>query len=159
MAEGVKFHLYGTSLSGLPVDEYAVTDKNGIAKFENVLISGDTPYVVEEVDTAIRYVVTESQTAPIEWEKVTSRSFTNILKKFNVTVTKSDVETGTEQGDASLAGAVYGIYKEEELTEKTNRLNILNGLLNVDKRENELVDGMPDNDYEILKFKNKEHER
>ena len=69
MAEGVKFHLYGTSLSGLPVDEYAVTDKNGIAKFENVLISGDTPYVVEEVDTAIRYVVTESQTAPIEWGK------------------------------------------------------------------------------------------
>ena len=76
-----------------------------------------------------------------------------------LTVTKSDVETGTAQGDASLAGAVYGIYKEEELTEKTNRLNILNGLLNVDKRENELVDGMPDNDYEILKFKNKEHER
>lgn len=45
--EGVKFHLYGTSLSGLPVDEYAVTDKNGLAKFENILISGDTPYVVE----------------------------------------------------------------------------------------------------------------
>ena len=34
--------------------------------------------------------------------------------------------------------------KEEELTEKTNRLNVLNGLLNVDKRENELVDGAPD---------------
>ena len=115
LVEGVKFHLYGTSLSGLPVDEYAVTDENGVARFENVLISGETPYTVEEVDTAIRYVVPESQTAPIEWEKVTSRSFTNILKKFNVTVTKSDVETGTAQGDASLAGAVYGIYKGEEL--------------------------------------------
>ena len=111
----MKFHLYGTSLSGLPVDEYAVTDENGVARFENVLISGETPYTVEEVDTAIRYVVPESQTAPIEWEKVTSRSFTNILKKFNVTVTKSDAETGTAQGDASLAGAVYGIYKGEEL--------------------------------------------
>lgn len=115
LVEGVKFHLYGTSLSGLPVDEYAVTDENGVARFENVLISGETPYTVEEVDTAVRYVVPESQTAPIEWEKVTSRSFTNILKKFNVTVTKSDVETGTAQGDASLAGAVYGIYKGEEL--------------------------------------------
>ena len=115
LVEGVKFHLYGTSLSGLPVDEYAVTDENGVARFENVLISGETPYTVEEVDTAIRYVVPESQTAPIEWEKVTSRSFTNILKKFNVTVTKSDVKTGTAQGDASLAGAVYGIYKGEEL--------------------------------------------
>ena len=115
LVEGVKFHLYGTSLSGLPVDEYAVTDANGVARFENVLISGFTPYTVEEIDTATRYVIPASQTAPIEWEKVTSRSFTNILKKFNVTVTKSDAQTGTAQGDASLAGAVYGIYKGEEL--------------------------------------------
>ena len=115
MVESVKFHLYGTSLSGLPVDEYAVTDANGVARFENVLISGADPYTVEEIDTAVRYVIPASQTAPIEWEKVTSRSFTNILKKFNVTVTKSDAEMGTAQGDASLAGAVYGIYKDEEL--------------------------------------------
>ena len=115
LVEGVKFHLYGTSLSGLPVDEYAVTDANGVARFENVLISGADPYTVEEIDTAVRYVVPAFQTAPIEWEKVTSRSFTNILKKFNVTVTKSDAEMGTAQGDASLAGAVYGIYKGEEL--------------------------------------------
>ena len=118
LVEGVKFHLYGTSLSGLPVDEYAVTDKNGLAKFEDVLISGDTPYVLEEVDTAIRYVVPASQTAPIEWKKVTNRSFHNVLKKFNVTVTKTDVETGNKpQGDATLAGVVYGIYKGEELVD------------------------------------------
>ena len=115
LVEGVTFHLYGTSLSGLTVDEYAVTDANGVARFENVLISGNTPYVLEEVDTAVRYVVPASQTAPIEWNKVTERSFTNILKKFNVTVIKTDAETGTPQGDASLAGAVYGIYKGEEL--------------------------------------------
>lgn len=115
LVEGVTFHLFGTSLSGLAVDEYAVTDAKGVARFENVLISGDTPYVLEEVDTAIRYVVPASQTAPIEWKKVTNRSFTNILKKFNVTVTKTDKETGAPQGDATLAGAVYGIYKGEEL--------------------------------------------
>ena len=115
LVEGVTFHLYGTSLSGLPVDEYAVTDAEGVAKFENILISGNTPYVLEEVDTAILYVVPASQTAPVEWNKVTERSFTNILKKFNVTVTKTDAETGTPQGDASIAGAVYGIYKGEEL--------------------------------------------
>jgi len=117
LVEGVKFHLYGTSLSGLPVDEYAVTDAQGVAMFQNVLISGSTPYTVEEVDTAIRYVIPASQTAPIEWKKVTSRSFTNILKKFNVTVTKSDYEAGTAQGDASLAGAVYGIYNDGQLVD------------------------------------------
>ena len=115
--EGVTFHLYGTSLSGIPVDEYAVTDANGVATFEDVLISGSTPYTVEEVDTAVRYVVPEAQSAPIRWNEVTNRSFLNILKKFSVTVTKSDAETGTAQGDASLAGAVYGIYKGETLVD------------------------------------------
>ena len=113
--EGVRFHLYGTSLSGLAVDEYAVTDRNGHARFENVLISGNTPYVLEEVDTADRYIIPATQTAPVEWKKVTNRSFHNVLKKFNVTVTKTDAETGTPQSDASLAGAVYGIYKGKEL--------------------------------------------
>ena len=49
--------------------------------------------------------------------------------------------------------------KEEELTEKTNRLNVLNGLLNVDKRENELVDGAPDEGYETLASRSKDLER
>ena len=99
------------------MDEYAVTDKNGVATFKDVLISGSSPYTAEEVDTAVRYVVPEAQSAPVKWNEVTSRSFTNILKKFTVTVTKSDAETGTAQGDASLAGAVYGIYKGETLVD------------------------------------------
>lgn len=111
--EGVKFHLSGTSLSGLAVDEYAVTDSTGVAKFEDVLIGSG--YVLSEVDTAIRYVVPDDQTAVVEWNKVTNSSFRNILKKFQVTVTKSDSETGAPQGDASLAGAKYGIYKGEQL--------------------------------------------
>jgi len=118
LVEGVKFHLYGTSLAGIAVDEYAVTDKNGVATFKDVLISGSTPYTLEEVDTEIRYVVPEKQTAPIKWNEVTNRDFTNILKKFSVTVTKSDREEGTAQGDAKLSGAVYGIYKGDTLVDK-----------------------------------------
>jgi uncharacterized surface anchored protein len=111
--EGVTFRLSGTSLSGLAVDEYAVTDSSGVARFDDVLIG--TGYVLEEVDTAIRYVVPENQTAAVEWNTVTNKSFHNVLKKWNLTVTKSDNETGTPQGDASLAGATYGIYKGEQL--------------------------------------------
>ena len=113
LTEGMKFRLYGTSISGIEVNEYAVTDKNGIAKFKNVLIGSG--YTLEEVDTPTRYVVPEKQTAAIEWNKVTNKSFDNILKKFNVTVTKSDSEKGLPQGDASLAGAKYGIYKGTQL--------------------------------------------
>lgn len=111
--EGVTFHLSGTSLSGIAVDEYAVTDSSGKAYFNDVLIG--TGYVLEEVDTAIRYVIPDNQTAAVEWNKVTNKSFHNILKKWNVTVTKSDKETGTPQGNASLAGAVYGVFKGEQL--------------------------------------------
>lgn len=111
--EGVTFRLSGTSLSGLAVDEYAVTDSSGVARFDDVLIG--TGYVLEEVDTAIRYVVPKNQTAAVEWNTVTGKSFHNVLKKWNLTVTKSDNETGTPQGDASLAGAAYGIYKGEQL--------------------------------------------
>lgn len=115
--EGVKFHLYGTSLSGAKVDEYATTDQNGVANFKNILVSGDKPYTLEEVDTAIRYVVPESQTAPVIWDKATKREFTNILKKFTVTVEKTDAETKKAQGDATLAGAKYGIYDGDKLVD------------------------------------------
>lgn len=113
LSEGAKFHLFGTSLSGLAVDEYAVVGSDGKAYFRDVLIGSG--YVLEEVDTAIRYVVPDKQTAAIEWNKVTEKSFDNILKKWQLTVTKSDSETGTAQGDASLAGAQYGIFKGEQL--------------------------------------------
>lgn len=113
LVEGVKFHLTGTSDSGAAVDEYAVTDKDGIAIFKDILIGSG--YVIEEVDTAIRYVVPENQEAAIEWNKITEKTFTNILKKFNVTLTKTDSETGEPQADAKLSGAKYGLYNAEDL--------------------------------------------
>ena len=142
LVEGLKFHLYGTSLSGIKVDEYAVTDADGVAYFSDILIG--TGYTIEEVDTPVRYVIPESQTADIEWNKVTEKSFENILKKWRADVFKLDAELsngngstgvpvkvlsadsddmvkdlggayGQTQGDATLAGAVYGVYKGEEL--------------------------------------------
>lgn len=116
--EGIKFHLYGTSLNGASIDLYAKTNADGVAAFTNVLVSGDNPYTLEEVNTADRYVVPKKQTAPIEWNKVTQRSFGNVLKKWNLTVTKTDAETKSVQGDATLTGAVYGIYNNGKLVDK-----------------------------------------
>ena len=70
--QGVKFHLFGTSLSGLPVDEFAVTDENGVATFKDVLIG--TGYTLEEMDAAIRYVIPDSQSAAVEWNSVTNEA-------------------------------------------------------------------------------------
>ena len=113
--EGVKFHLTGTSLAGLPVDEYAVTGSNGKAVFTDVLIG--TGYILSEVDTGIRYVVPEDQTTAVEWNTVTQAEVRNVLKKWSATLIKRDAETGLPQGDATLAGAVYGVFKGEELVD------------------------------------------
>lgn len=103
--EGVRFHLHGTSLSGELVDIQAVTDQNGIALFENVLI-GDA-YVVEEVDVADHYVEPASQTVAIEWDSITQHSFHNKLKRSGVTGLKTD-----ENGNA-ISGAIFGLFSGE----------------------------------------------
>lgn len=66
MNEGVIFHLYGTSQSGHKVDEYAVTGADGIARFDNVLISSAQGYTLEEVDTKEYYIVPAAQTVAVE---------------------------------------------------------------------------------------------
>lgn len=109
--EGHTFRLSGTSLSGDRVELYAKTDSQGVAAFKDVLISGDTPYVLEEIDTDERYVVPSAQNIAVEWNKVTEKTVVNRLKKWNLTVSKVDAETGTAQGEGSLAGAQYGLYR------------------------------------------------
>ncbi|MFR9036092.1 MAG: SpaA isopeptide-forming pilin-related protein [Ruminococcus sp.] len=57
------------------------------------------------------------QTATLTADATTTKTFKNILKKFTVEVTKQDSETASEQGNGTLAGAVYGLYKDGELAD------------------------------------------
>lgn len=57
------------------------------------------------------------QTTAVEWNMVTQAEVHNVLKKWSATVTKRDAETGLPQGDATLSGAVYGVFKGEELVD------------------------------------------
>lgn len=87
------------------------TNANGVAKLSNIPIG---TYTISEEDI-VRYVKQTDKTVTVSDGKTANVSFDNILKKFRVTVTKSDIEKGHAQGDASLAGAVYGLYKGETL--------------------------------------------
>ena len=121
LVAGIKFHLYGTSLSRLTVDEYAVTDESGTAEFNNVLISGEEPYTLEEYGTDKKYVIPDKQSVMIEWNKTINRNFRNVLKKWRAEACKFDrsvKKTGAAQGNATLEGAVYGLYKDGILIEK-----------------------------------------
>lgn len=101
---------------------FTVTGANGFSKTVTTnangeidisdLVPGTYTITEENID---RYVPNQSQTITVSSNKTSSVSFYNVLKKFRVTVTKQDYEKGHAQGDAKLGGAVYGLYKGEEL--------------------------------------------
>ena len=95
MNEGVKFRLYGKSTSGQNINLYATTNAEGIAVFKDVLIG--TNYTLEEVDTAERYIVPDSQNAVIEWEKVTENDFYNELERGDLKVVKTSEDGLVEE--------------------------------------------------------------
>lgn len=87
------------------------TNANGEIDISD-LVPGTYTITEEKID---RYVPNQSQTITVSSNKTSSVSFYNILKKFRVTVTKQDYEKGHAQADAKLGGAVYGLYKGDEL--------------------------------------------
>ena len=74
-------------------------------------------YTISEKNVPVRYVVPADQTATLTADATTTKTFKNILKKFTVEVTKQDSETTSAQGNGTLAGAVYGIYRDGELAD------------------------------------------
>lgn len=98
-------------------DGYSKTAKtNSKGEFELTdLVPGS--YTVTEI-TDSKYETQKSQTVKVESGKTATVTFKNVLKKWNLTVTKTDAETKSAQGDATLAGAVYGIYNDGKLIDK-----------------------------------------
>ena len=74
-------------------------------------------YTISEKNVPIRYVVPAEQTATLTADATTTKTFKNILKKFTVELTKQDSKTASAQGNGTLAGAVYGLYKDGELVD------------------------------------------
>ena len=105
---GISFRITGTG-----VDRTVKTDASGKVLVEN-LPSGR--YTVAE-QTGENYALTEEQTVTVAAGQTAQVSFQNRLKKWRLTVTKVDGETSDAQGDASLAGAVYGIYQDGTLVD------------------------------------------
>ena len=98
-------------------DDYSKTVKtNSKGEFELTdLVPGK--YTVTE-HTPTEYAEQKSKAVNVESGKTATVSFSNVLKKWNLTVTKTDAETKSAQGDATLAGAVYGIYNDGKLIDK-----------------------------------------
>ena len=102
---GQTFNRTTDSKGEISVDGLVVYDSN----------NEEIKYTADETNVPSKFVVPASQTFTLEPNKTTTITFNNILKKFRIELTKVDGETGTAQGDASLVGAVYGVYKDGTL--------------------------------------------
>ena len=97
------------------------TGSDGIAILSDIPVYNSNNekivYTISEKNVPIRYVVPADQTATLTSDATTTKTFKNILKKFTLEVTKQDAEMVTAQGNGTLAGAVYGLYKDGELVD------------------------------------------
>ena len=134
LTEGLTFRINGTSTTGQEINIYAITDTEGKATFTDVPVG---TYRLTEESTPARYVIPEPQTVEIHWQETTEVSMHNVLKKWNADFYKLDAEHrrqehsavpvaiddsddsgfpyGYSRGDATLEGAVYGVYQYGEL--------------------------------------------
>lgn len=102
----VRFHISGNGIS-----KDVTTNANGEINIANLALGN---YQISEY-TDVKYVPQDTQTVTIVSGQTASVQFSNVLKKFRVNVTKQDYEKGHAQGDAKLSGAVYGLFKGNNL--------------------------------------------
>ena len=105
---GIKFTVTGDDFS-----KTMTTDSNGEWELD-YLVPGKYTVTEESIE---RYVTPSSKTITVKSGETATVSFSNVLKKFRVTVSKEDDEKKNAQGDASLAGAKYGIYNNGTLVD------------------------------------------
>ena len=86
--EGIKFYLRGTSDTGREIDIPTVTDKDGIAKFENIPIG--TYMVIEDEETVpYGYLVADEKEVKVEYAQTIDATILNEEKTGSITVHKA----------------------------------------------------------------------
>ena len=118
---GIPFHI-----SGNGIEKDVVTGPDGTIRVDNLQAGNYT--VTEKAPD--KYVQPESQQVTIYPGQTSSVSFSNILKKFTVEMQKKDSGHNKPrsseyeaQGDATLDGAVYGMFKGETLLDTYTTAN------------------------------------
>ena len=118
---GFTFRLHGTSDKGNAVDVTATTGSDGKAYFKDIEIG---TYTLEEVNPGNAYILPEPQTVTIPGNDIAYATAENVWKHWRATITKVDADTGkaAPQGDATLNGAEYTLYKSGKVVASVYRL-------------------------------------
>lgn len=142
---GFAYRISGTSDSGIPVLKYGVTDTQGKLIFKNLpvgtyevqevkasAVPADADCKEQATQELYQYVLPEIQTVTVTYDDTIHKgnaskvTFENKLKKWSFSgkvepdssLVKEDEETlvsDVSQGDATLAGAIYGLFDGDKL--------------------------------------------
>lgn len=112
--------------------EKVTTGENGTASYQADLPIGYT-YYIKELQAPAQYVKNETEKFSFHFQYVEgeeqcsfSHTFQNARVKAEIVLEKEDAETGkTPQGDASLKGAVYGLYARENIVHPDGKTGVL----------------------------------
>lgn len=121
---------FNFKVEGNGISKTVTSDEDGRIKVEGLK---EGTYTVTEVlpkDSPYYCTTDNPQTVSVKSGKTATVTFDNELKKWRVTVTKKDAKTGEAQADATLDGAVYGLYKDGKLLKQ---YTVKNGTFTTDE--------------------------
>ena len=113
--EGAVYGIYSDAACTKLIKEMPATDAKGASK----VTFDKTQEVVylKEISAPTGYLIdTKAQNVTLKIGSTTSKNVTDKAVKAMITLSKQDAETGKDaQGDATLEGAVYGLYARENI--------------------------------------------
>ena len=118
--EGIKFYLRGTSDTGREIDIPAVTDKDGIAKFENIPIG--TYKVIEDKETVpYGYLVADEKEVKVEYAQTIDATILNNEQTGSIKVHKKTADMTNVEGIRFILSGVSDTGREIRIEAVTDK--------------------------------------
>ena len=118
--EGIKFYLRGTSDTGREIDIPAITDENGIAKFENVPIG--TYKVIEDKETVpYGYLVADEKEVKVEYAQTIDETILNNEQTGTVKVHKKTADMTNVEGIRFILSGISDTGREIRIEATTDK--------------------------------------
>ena len=118
--EGIKFYLRGTSDTGREIDIPAITDENGIAKFENIPIG--TYKVIEDKETVpYGYLVADEKEVKVEYAQTIDATILNNEQTGSIKVHKKTADMSNVEGIRFILSGISDTGREINIPAITDK--------------------------------------
>lgn len=118
--EGIKFYLRGTSDTGREIDIPAITDENGIAKFENVPI-GTYKVIEDEKTVPYGYLVAAEKEVTVTYAETVDTDILNAEQTGTIQVHKKTADMTNVEGIRFILSGVSDTGREIRIEATTDK--------------------------------------